>query len=207
MVGKWIPIYNAVFGSGLISYMEFYLDLMLYIWNALFGAELKARCRRSNPAECRGRARPPPARFPAPGVTSVPRPHGQPSRRKTDGGRTGENGGATRFLSGGMADAKAQPKRRKPAPQVSLYGSAPPARLPAKGTAMRMWMLPRKRCAVSTCWANMLNYICFSEAYGAGKTLTGSSPGSWWTPAHVPAARGACARNGAARLQARVAAG
>ena len=24
----------------------------------------------------------------------------------------------------------------------------------------------------------MLNYICFSEAYGAGKTLTGSSPGS-----------------------------
>ena len=43
----------------------------------------------------------------------------------------GENGGATRFLSGGMADAKAQPKRRKPA-QVSLYGSAPPARLPAK---------------------------------------------------------------------------
>lgn len=40
---------------------------------------------------------------------------------------------------------------------------------------MRMWMLPRKRCAVSTCWANMLNYICFSEAYGAGKTLTGSS--------------------------------
>ena len=30
-----------------------------------------------------------------------------------------------------MADAKAQPKRRKPA-QVSLYGSAPPARLPAK---------------------------------------------------------------------------
>ena len=33
--------------------------------------------------------------------------------------------------AGGMADAKAQPKRRKPA-QVSLYGSAPPARLPAK---------------------------------------------------------------------------
>ena len=27
-----------------------------------------------------------------------------------------------------------------------------------------------------------MNYICFSEAYGAGKTLTGSSPGSWWTP-------------------------
>ena len=44
-----------------------------------------------------------------------------------------------------------------------------------------MWMLPRKRCAVSTCWANMLNYICFSEAYGGKKTLTGSSPGSWWT--------------------------
>ena len=28
----------------------------------------------------------------------------------------------------------------------------------------------------------MLNYICFSEACGAGKTLTGSSPESWWTP-------------------------
>lgn len=97
---------------------------------SLHGTELKARCRR-NPAECR--EGPVLHRLKVPGsrVTSVPRPHGQPSRRETDGGRTGENGGATRFLSGGMADAKAQPKRRKPA-QVSLYGSAPPARLPAK---------------------------------------------------------------------------
>ena len=41
MVGKWIPIHNAVFGihtAVLISYMEFYLDLILYIWNALFTA-------------------------------------------------------------------------------------------------------------------------------------------------------------------------
>ena len=45
--------------------------------------------------------------------------------------RTEAAQGKTAAQPGGMADAKAQPKRRKPA-QVSLYGSAPPARLPAK---------------------------------------------------------------------------
>ncbi len=97
---------------------------------SLHGTELKARCDVIPRSAGKG---PSSTGLKVPGsrVTSVPRPHGQPSRRETDGGRTGENGGATRFLSGGMADAKAQPKRRKPA-QVSLYGSAPPARLPAK---------------------------------------------------------------------------
>ena len=173
---------------------------------SLHGTELKARCRR-NPAECREGPvlhRAQGSRLP--GLRQCPRPHGQPSRRETDGGRTGENGGATRFLSGGMAVAKAQPKRRKPA-QVSLYGSAPPARLPAKeyGYA-NVDASPETMCRKHLLGEHVELHMLLGSLR-RGKTLTGSSPGSWWTPAHVPAARRACARNGAARLQARVAAG
>ena len=149
---------------------------------SLHGTELKARCRR-NPAECREGRRPPPgSRFPAPGLRQCPAHMGSlPAAKRTEAAQ-----GKT-AAQPGSSPAEWRMQRHSPSaasPHKSHCMEAPrPLDSRQRSTAMRMWMLPPETmCRKHLLGEHVELHMLSPEAYGAGKTFTGSSPGSWRTP-------------------------
>lgn len=148
---------------------------------SLHGTELKARCRR-NPAECREGPvlhRAQGSRLP--GLRQCPAHMGSlPAAKRTEAAQ-----GKT-AAQPGSSPAEWRMQRHSPSaasPHKSHCMEAPrPLDSRQRSTAMRMWMLPPETMCRKHLLGEHVELHMLLGSLRRGKTLTGSSPGSWWTP-------------------------